>query len=82
MVEQETDFELQFLLSPRTLFNIFLARIMYETLDDHDGSASIGGRLIANFRFADDIVVKEEKEEEAGVLVDRLDTTTIRYHTK
>ena len=31
---------------------------------------------ITNFRFADDIVVNEE---EAGILVDRLDTTTTRY---
>ena len=34
---------------------------------------SIGGRLITNFRFADDIVVHAE-EEEAGVLVDGLET--------
>ena len=65
------------LLSP-TLFNIFLERIMCEALDDHEGSVSIGGRLITNFRFADDIVVNAE-EEEAVVLVDRLDTTTTRY---
>ena len=66
------------LLSP-TLFNIFLERIMCEALDDHEGSVSIGGRLITNFRFADDIVVNAEEEEEAGVLVDRLDRTTTRY---
>ena len=46
-------------------------------LDDHEGSVSIGGRLITNFRFADDI--NAEEEEEAGVLVNRLDTTTTRY---
>ena len=34
---------------------------------------------ITNFRFADDIVVNAEEEEEAGVLVDRLDTTTTSY---
>ena len=69
-----------------TLFNIFLERIMCKSFDDHEGSASIGGRLITNFRFADDIVVNAEAEEEsgvlvdrAGVLVDRLDTTTTRY---
>ena len=33
---------------------------------------------ITNFRFADDIVVNAGEEEEAGVLVDRLDTTTTR----
>ena len=63
------------LLSP-TLFNIFLKRIMCEALDDHEGSVSI---TITNFRFADDTVVNAEEEEEAGVLIDRLDRTTTRY---
>ena len=52
---------------------------MCEALDDHEGSVSIGGRLITNFRFADEIVVNTEEEEEAGVLVDCLDITTTRY---
>ena len=52
---------------------------MCEALDDHEGSGSIGGRLITNFRFADDIVVNAEEEAVAGFLVDRLDTTTTRY---
>ena len=52
---------------------------MCEALDDHEGSVSIGGRLIVNFRFVDDIFVNAEMEEEAGVLVDRLDTTTTMY---
>ena len=52
---------------------------MCEALDDHEGSISIGGRLITNFRFEDDIVVNAEEEEEAGVLIDRLDRTTTRY---
>ena len=55
---------------------------MCEALDDHEGSVSIGGRLITNFRFADNIVVNAEEEEEAGVLVDRLDTITTRYKMK
>ena len=42
---------------------------MCEALDDHEGSVNIGGGLITNFRFADDIVVNAEEEEEAGVLV-------------
>ena len=42
---------------------------MCEALDDHDGRVSIGERLITNFRFADDIVVNAEDEEEARVLV-------------
>ena len=48
-----------------TLFDLFLERIMCEALDDHEGSVSIGGRLITKFRFADDIVVNAEEEEEA-----------------
>ena len=43
------------------------------------GNVSIWGRLITNFRFADDIIVNAEEEEEAGVLIDRLDRTTTRY---
>ena len=66
------------LLSP-ILFNIFLERIICKALDDHEGSFIIGRRLITNFRFADDIVVNAEEEEEACVLVDRLDTTATRY---
>ena len=38
---------------------------MCEALDDHKGSVSIGGRLIINFRFADDTVVNAEEKEEA-----------------
>ena len=52
---------------------------MCEALDDHEGIVSIGGRLITIFRFADDIVVNAEQEEEAGVLIDRPDRTTTRY---
>ena len=62
-----------------TVFNIFLDRIMCEALDDHEGSVSIGGRLITIFRFADDIVVNTEEEKEVGVLIDRLDRTTTGY---
>ena len=51
---------------------------MCEALDDHEGSVSIGGRLITNFRFADDIVVNAEEEEEAGILIGR--TLTIRIN--
>ena len=51
------------LLSP-TLFNVFLEGIMCEALDDHKDSVSIGGRLITNFRLADDIVVNAEKRKQ------------------
>ena len=38
-----------------TLFNIFLERIMTDALEDHEGTVSIGGRTLANLRFAADI---------------------------
>ena len=37
------------------LFNIFLERIMTDTLEYHEGTVSIGGRTVTNLRFADDI---------------------------
>ena len=61
------------LLSP-TLFNIFLERTMREALGLYEGSVSIGRRLITNIRFADNIVVNANEEEEADVLVDHLET--------
>ena len=83
MAAQENGWELQLELDngllSSTLFNIFLERIMCEAMDDHEGRVSIGGRLITNFRFADDIVVNAKEEEEAGVLVDRRDTNTTMY---
>ena len=36
--------------------------------------------LLPTSDYADDIVVKAEEEEEADVLVDRLDTTIRRYN--
>ena len=45
------------LLSP----TLFLERIMCEALDDHEGSVSIGGRLITNLRFADDRCRRERR---------------------
>ena len=66
------------LLSP-ILFNIFLERIMCEKLDVHEGSVGIEDDLLATFPLQMTTVVNAEEEEEAGVLVDRLDRTTIKY---
>ena len=62
------------LLSP-TLFNIFLERIMETALEHHEGTVSIGGRRITNFRFADDIDGVGGSEEELSHLVKCLDET-------
>ena len=51
------------LLSP-TLFNLFLEKIMTDSLDGHVSSVSIGGRPITNLRFADDIYGLAGSEEE------------------
>ena len=37
---------------------------MYDALEEHDGKVSIGGRIIANLRFADDIDALAEEEKE------------------
>ena len=47
-----------------TLFNIFLERIMADTLEDHEGTVSTGGRTITNIRFADDIDGQTGQEQE------------------
>ena len=59
------------LLSP-TLFNIFLERIMQETLQDHVTSISIGGRPICNLRFADDIDLMGGNNAELQDLTNKL----------
>jgi len=66
------------LLSP-TLFNVFLCRIMTDALEDHTGTVSIGGRIITNLRFADDIDGLAGNEQELANLVYNLDKTSSRY---
>ena len=66
------------LLSP-TLCNIFLKRIMTDALEDHEGTVSIEGRTITNFRFPDDIDGLAGEEEELANLVERLDKASRVY---
>ena len=66
------------LLSP-TLFDIFRERIMTDALENHEGTASIGGRTIANLRFVDDINDLAGEEEELANLVERLDKASTAY---
>ena len=63
-------------LLSRTLFNIFLERIMSDALEEHDGKVSIGGRIITNLRFADALA---EEEQELEALVESLDKTCTRH---
>ena len=52
---------------------------MTDALEDHEGTVSIGGSLITNFRFADDIDGLEGDEEELANLVERLDKAFTAY---
>ena len=52
---------------------------MSDALEEHDGKVSIGGRNITNLRFADDIDVLAEEEQELEALVESLDKTCTRY---
>ena len=62
-----------------TLFNIFLEWIMSTALEEHDGKVSIGSRNITNLRFADDIDVLAEEEQELEVLVESFYKICTRY---
>ena len=55
---------------------------MTDTLDDHEGTASIGGRTITNLRSADDIDGLAGEEEELARLVEHLDKASIAYGMK
>ena len=65
-------------LSPN-LFNIFLERITTDALEDHEGTASIGGRTITNLCFADNVDGLAGEEEEMANLVERLDKVSTAY---
>ena len=52
---------------------------MYDTLEEHDGKVSIGGRNITNLLFSDDIDALAEEEQELEALVENLDKTCTRY---
>ena len=52
---------------------------MTETLEDHEGTVSIGGRTIINLRFADNIDGLAGEEEELAHLVESLDKASTAY---
>ena len=65
-------------LSP-VLFNIFLERIMQMSLENFQAGVSIGGREICNLRFADDIDLIADGEEELQELTTRLELTVKKF---
>ena len=64
-------------LSPY-LFNILAEMVMRETLDGFQGGLQIGGRMITNLRYADDIILLATSEAELQKLMDRLDQVSRR----
>ena len=48
---------------------------MTDALENHEGTVKIGGRIITNLRFADDIDGLAGKEEELENLVKKVETT-------
>ena len=52
---------------------------MTNSLEDHEGTVSIGGRTITNLRFADDIDGLAGEEEELAKLVECLDKASTAY---
>ena len=52
---------------------------MSDELEEHMSNVSIGGMIFIDYRFADEIVLNAEEEEEAGDIVISMDTTCIRY---
>ena len=66
------------LLSP-VLFNLFLKKIMRETLHNFHSIISIGGRTISNLRFADDIDLMGGSNTELQELTNRLTSRAGAY---
>jgi len=50
-----------------------------QTLDGFQGGLQIGGRMITNLRYADDIILLATSEAKLQELVDRLDQVSRRY---
>ena len=55
---------------------------MTDALEDHEGTISIRGRTITNFRFADDIDGLAGEEVELAKLLERLDKASTAYSTE
>jgi len=53
--------------------------VIRETLDGFQGGLQIGGRMITNLRYADDVILLATSEAELQELVDRLDRVSRKY---
>lgn len=66
------------ILSP-LLFNIYTEYVMRIVLEEWDGGISVGGRVINNLRYADDTTLLATTREEMENLLNRLETTSLRF---
>jgi len=55
--------------------------VMRETLDGFQGGLQIGGRMIMNLRYADDVILLATSETELQELMDRLDANAVQLQT-
>ena len=56
-----------------------MERIITDALEDHEGTVSIGGRIITSLRFANDIDGLAGEEEGLANLVERLGKASSAY---
>lgn len=68
-------------LSPY-LFNIVAEMAMRAALDGFKGGLKLGGRVLTNLRYADDIVLIASSEEELQDLLDRIVTSGKQFGLK
>jgi len=61
------------------LFDILVEMGMRETLDGFQGGLQIGGRMVTNLRYVDDIILLATSESELQELLDRLDRVSPKY---
>jgi len=61
------------------LFNILEEMVMREILDGFQGGLQIGGRMVTNVHYADDIILLATSEAELQELVDRLKRVSYKY---
>ena len=61
------------------LFNIFLEQIMHETLHNHKSTIYVGGMIINNLRFADDIDLIAGTNSELQEITNRLSEASKDY---
>jgi len=61
------------------LFNILAEMVMRETLNRFQGGLQIGGQIVVNLRYADDIILLATSEAKLQEMVNRKDRVSCKY---